>query len=95
MSDKSYTNEPVSVSEARAERDQKNGGAIWTPRDVLVSLLRSIDSGAADPTALVVIYEQRSEAGGERISYLRSGDSHHRTLGMLCEAMARMTENRP
>lgn len=54
--DYDYRAHPESIGERKA---QTTGNAIhWTPRDVLISLLREIDSGEIHPTAMVVCVEE-------------------------------------
>ncbi len=48
-----YKDHPPSVTELRSEKT--NDAADWTPRDVLITALRDIDSGEQEPTCLVVI----------------------------------------
>jgi hypothetical protein len=51
-----FSDHPVSLSEIKAERDLD--GKAWTPRDVLLKLLRDIDSGKCNPDLLVVSYSE-------------------------------------
>lgn len=54
MSEMSYAEAPISVSEARANRSQS--AADWTPRDALVELLRQIDRKEIEVEQLVMAY---------------------------------------
>ena len=38
-----YKNHPLSITEVKA--DKAKNGALWTPRDALINLLRDIDNG--------------------------------------------------
>lgn len=61
-----FAETPKSITEIRSDRDGK--ASSWTPRDVLVALLRDIDSGKEAPTALVVCYAvPNPERDGARI----------------------------
>lgn len=51
-----FSKAPRSLTEARADRTES--AADWTARDVLVRLLRQIDSGEFNPEELVVIMRQ-------------------------------------
>jgi hypothetical protein len=47
----SFANYPKSVMELRSEKS--DAAADWTPRDVLIDVLRSIDQGKVKPEALI------------------------------------------
>lgn len=49
-----YSKEPTSLTEGRALKN--NSTADWTPRDVLVHMLRGIDNGKFDITGICVCY---------------------------------------
>lgn len=79
-----FRNAPVSVTEYAAERDADSRK--WTPRDVLVSLLRDIDSGAVSAKSLVVVY-RRINVDGLRTSWMISGDGIVEAQGMMMRAI--------
>lgn len=47
-----YSDYPRSVSEIRSDRTCKSSD--WTPRDLLISLLRDIDSGERDVESIFI-----------------------------------------
>ena len=51
-----FSNHPASLAEVRADREVD--GKLWSPRDVLIKLLRDIDSGKIKPDVLVVAYSE-------------------------------------
>lgn len=51
-----FSNHPLSIGEIKSGR--LCDGSKWTPRDVLVKMLRDIDSGAIYPDLLVVAYSE-------------------------------------
>ena len=57
-----FSDHPLSVSELKASKDHQ--AQTWTPRDVLISLLREIDSGEVSPDVLVVAYAFLHADGG-------------------------------
>jgi hypothetical protein len=58
----SFADYPASVTEALAEK--RGDCTAWTPRDVLISVLRGIDSGTIQATDLVVVYSTGSNDVG-------------------------------
>lgn len=61
MTTESFVNYPKSINELRS---RKSGDASdWTPRDVLIQMLRDIDSGAIAPDALIVSFREKLETG--------------------------------
>ena len=53
----SYADHPKSVTEIKADRE--HAGALWTPRDALIWMLREIDAGRENPSALIISYQRR------------------------------------
>lgn len=57
----SYANYPFSVSEMRS---RKSGDASdWSPRDMLISVLRDIDTGVLNPESMVIVFRKRRGSG--------------------------------
>lgn len=53
-----FANHPVSIAEARAQKpDDRYDPRTWTPRDVLIDMLRDIDSGKLNPQSLIIIMQ--------------------------------------
>ena len=61
MSTDSFVDYPQSVNEVRSARS--GNAADWTPREVLIQILRDIDSGTIQPDALIVSFRQKVERG--------------------------------
>lgn len=78
MSD--FKDTPISLGEHRAYRN--DDCMAWTPREVLLSLLRDIDSGKLSPTGLIVAFVSR-EAEKTRTGMRRSGMSLLETVGLI------------
>lgn len=78
-----FSQHPPSVSELKAERSRSSKD--WTPRDVLISLLRRIDSGELSPDALLVMArDQDPEREDHHLStWAVSSPDVHVTLGMI------------
>lgn len=51
-----FKDAPVSLSEVRSERSGK--ASDWTPRDLLMHVLRAIDKGEIAPEALVITWNE-------------------------------------
>jgi hypothetical protein len=60
MSDppETFADHPESIAEIRS--DKTANGADWTPRDALISVLRQIDRGEINPSALIIAYHDRT-----------------------------------
>lgn len=77
-----YADHPTSITEERAKRADDAGS--WTPRDVLVDLLRAIDNGQLSPDALVVCVRDLEVETGEQNTFFSScSPDPHTTLGIL------------
>jgi hypothetical protein len=72
-----YSNYPKSITELKSDKTQQAND--WTPRDVLIDMLRKIDNGEVKPNILAICF--REDADTPRIS-LSSPDPLI-TTGML------------
>lgn len=72
-----FANYPKSIAEVKATQANE-----WTPRDVLISVLRAIDSGEINPDTLLVIH-RNVDSKGTRTRYASSGPDIHTSLGMM------------
>lgn len=75
-----FSKYPKSLSEIKA--DKENNAALQSPRDVLIQVLRDIDSGEISPVSLVVIGMQETPNHGTRSYWYNAGRNIHETLGM-------------
>jgi hypothetical protein len=71
MDDGDFKNYPTSISEAVALKNNDN--RLWSPRDILVRMLRFIDDGDLNPDALVICYTIPDEE--DNCSYAETGFS--------------------
>lgn len=71
----SFAQYPVSLAEVKGE-----GAHEWTPRDVLISMLRKIDRGEINPNAMIVVYHEEEEGA---TVYSVSSPGTTRSVGML------------
>lgn len=60
-----YADHPETIGELRADRND-GGPSDWSPRDVLIQMLRDIDSGRAKPTDLAIVWRGNGEHGSKR-----------------------------
>lgn len=89
----SYADTPVSVSEVRGLRSGECDK--WTPRDVLVNLLRKIDAGEAAPEQLVLVYREPADDGEGYTNQVRvAAKDRIYTLGLLTNAITMVQEDR-
>lgn len=79
----SYADTPISISEARADRE--GIASVARPRDALISVLRQIDSGEMNIDSVVVFYRERVEDGKDYKTHyhIAGGDGLHDTLGLI------------
>lgn len=87
-----FADHPKSVTEIRSARSDR--ACDWTPRDVLIDVLRAIDEKRIDPDALVVVMRATSETEGavSHISFRISSPDYHTTLGLLTSTIYRVQE---
>lgn len=76
-----FSKAPVSIAEIRSDRS--SSAKDWTPRDVLVSLLRDIDSGKRSPSVLCVFHTAFDEDGTPKTGFSSSSPNIHMTLGLI------------
>lgn len=75
-----FANAPQSITELRSERE--GDMSLWTPRDVLVHILRQIDSGEIEPKHVVVA--MRRKTGDDFFTdHWKSAPDIHTVVGLL------------
>lgn len=80
--DDDFSNFPESVAERRS--DLTRNAADWTPRDVLIALLRAMDKGEVNPSSLICCTARREEEqGAVTVMYYASSPNKLETLGLL------------
>ena len=82
-----FKNHPYSLAEKRAEMNRE--ARDWTPRDLLICLLREIDNGRVKPTDVVLCYSENGLEGG----YMRAGSNPDNHVGALEVAKQRIIED--
>ena len=75
-----YAEYPVSINQLRCARS--GNAADWTPRDILIHLLREIDSGRLNPESLVTVFREKRE-GGYMTDYCSACPDSQVMLGLL------------
>ena len=84
-----FSNAPQSITEIRA--DKAENGALWTPRDALVSLLREIDRGDCKPDALVIIVRELGDGPGKVNTFYRNACADpHIAYGLMVSGLLKM-----
>ena len=80
-----FSDAPTTIGEARAAKSGRPDH--WTPREVLVRLLRMIDEGKENPSQLVIIYVPDDAETPEResngIAVINSSKGIRDLLGMI------------
>jgi hypothetical protein len=80
----SFKDYPQSVTEVQS--DMQGDASLWTARDVLIAMLRDIDSGEIPmPDQFVIIHGTDDEP--RRVRFLQSGKDPVRLLGMLLKVV--------
>ncbi|NLS19902.1 hypothetical protein HGP16_25520 [Rhizobium sp. P40RR-XXII] len=84
-----FSNHPKTIGELQRERTDSCD--VGTPRDILIEMLREIDSGISKPSAMVICY--REEIGGESYSrFLSACPDGLVAQGLLSRIIWRMNE---
>lgn len=83
-----FASAPQSIAEIRAHRSQD--AKDWKPRDVLISVLRDIDSGEIAPDALVVVHRTVTKPGTTDSAYEAASPDLQTSLGLLAQAQHQM-----
>lgn len=83
-----FSTAPRSIGELRSDRSLSP--ADWSPRDVLVSTLRDLDSGAIKPTDLVVLWRdpKTQRDATPRPAFRWAGQDSHILIGMMTDLTA-------
>jgi len=81
-----YKDHPPTIGELRSDKTQSCSD--WTPRDVLIQVLREIDSGK-NIDALVVCWRERID-DREFARYRQSAESGLTTRGLMIDAIVAM-----
>ena len=77
-----FSDHPKSVTEVKSDRDMSPSS--WTPRDVLIDLLRDIDAGVLDIEVLVVGMKYRVPSRhGPQHGYRVSSPGLIETFGVI------------
>lgn len=77
----SFAGAPKTIGELRS--DKTGNPRSWSPRDVLINMLRDIDEGQATPTVLIVAWGHIDEAGLTSSHYTVAGGDGYTVLGLL------------
>lgn len=89
MSD-DFKNYPKSVTEIKS--DKSNKASDWMPRDVLIDMLRMIDSGEATPSVLIVCYRDKDGDEITKPGFSVASPDPLATLGVLSYCSQRIAK---
>lgn len=89
-----FSKHPPTIGELRSDRERSP--ASWTPRDLLISLLRDIDAGTIEPEAMVVTWRGPIESDVDDAvkGWAAASPDLVTTVGLLAYATNRVIENR-
>lgn len=85
-----FKDHPLSIGEIKSDRT--GDGSQWTPRDVLVKMLRDIDSGAVNPDVLVVAWGELSANGKRQGHFYQSTPDGFLSLGLMQATIFKMQD---
>lgn len=85
-----YSNYPKSISEIKGDKTGLSEDNL--PRDVLIDILRAIDSKEINPIDLVVVYSDIGNKGGRTFSWRIAGKDIAVHIGMLSHTIHRMID---
>jgi hypothetical protein len=83
-----FANHPKSISEIKAQKE--GDGAMWSPRDALIEMLREIDSGNLDVKSMIIAYETAPDEGRSYTCFSSACPSPLIALGLLVRAAHRV-----
>ena len=86
-----YSEHPKSVAEIKANKN--SDGALWKPRDALISLLRDIDSGKIEVTDIVILWACEKEQFVSKTGYRASCRSVLNRHGLIEIVKTKMLED--
>lgn len=89
MSD-DFKNYPKSVTEIKS--DKSNKASDWKPRDVLIDMLRMIDSGEISPSVLIVCYRDEDNGTITKPGFRVASPDPLATLGVLAFCSQRIAQ---
>ena len=94
LDDESFAGAPQTVGEIRS--DKSKSARDWTPRDVLVSLLREIDRGEVVPTDLVLFFREDPlpGSGAARTQFRNASRDNQVSMGLVEDGKLRMFQAR-
>lgn len=85
----SFADAPVSISELRSNKTDR--ARDWTPRDVLISLLRDIDRGEVKIDIMVVCMAQRIPGESVTTDYRNCGAANLlESTGLVARTLHRL-----
>ena len=86
----SFKDHPQSIGELKSDRtdDCKD----WTPRDVLIHVLRGIDKGEINTSVLLVAWTESTEGRHSKGHFRVSSSDALVTMGLLQTTMFKMQE---
>jgi len=83
---------PVNLNARRFAALQSVAGV--PPRSALDAAITAIESGAENPTHVIVLFGNDVEGGGSRLRYFNSGSySSHAQAGLLASVLGRFSQN--
>lgn len=77
-----FSQYPVSIAELRSDRTKH--AADWSPRDLLIALLREIDQGKhPNLDTMIVVFSEHTDDGSASTKYRISSANPYKTFGLL------------
>jgi hypothetical protein len=89
VSEDNFADAPQTIGEIRS--DKSRSARDWTPRDALISLLREIDRGEANPDTIAIFYRERTR---QKTAFVIAGADPDATVGVAYEGIHRILRAR-
>lgn len=85
-----FSNHPKSIGEIRSTLE--HDGSKWSPRDVLIELLRDMDAGKIAVAGIFVAWGEKGDNGSVSTHFAAASPNRWEALGLLECAKAKFLE---
>lgn len=80
-----FSKAPMTIGEIRAGKTHE--AKDWGPRDLLMRMLRDIDSGKISPVSITLVYQVVYPDGDDQCILLSSAQTRTEQIGMMTRGM--------
>lgn len=85
-----FSARPKSITEIKSDKSSR--GSDWTPRDLLISVLRDIDGGVLKPDVIVLAYRETNpeDPGAHHTGFFQASPDVFTAMGVLLRTLLRL-----